>query len=495
MKKQSNQPQSGAGEKDPIYFYLLSEMETMQGNRTQAIERLDQAIALDQNNPYLLSKRASQHASLGDLKKAEEDLHQALEKDPNNLSSLLLLGRIEQAQDKDSMATVTFEKALQVNPSSEEAHSLLIEIDVANKNYKAALKLIRSWKKQDPENLLPLLYEATLYENFLASPTKAIQILKQVLGADPENTRALEALEGIKLKLAVADYDHHRYDQAIQKFQELLKLRPDNDRLNYYLGVIQENLKKDTEAREQFEKIPPVSGFYKEARLHLAFMKVREGKKSEAIQLLTDFIQQHPETPSFYEYQAEIYRDQGETIKALEILKQGLSQSKTPEAKESLQYALGMTYEKLGQSDKGLSAMQEVLKLNPQNAYAMNYIGYTYADQKIHLDQAIELLQKAILLKPKDGYILDSLGWAYFQKGDLEMAAQHLAKAYQLTPREPTIAEHLGDLYLKKQEPRKAQHYFAEALKDREKQALDKKENNQKEILELKEKLSSIPAP
>ncbi len=64
--------------------------------------------------------------------------------------------------------------------------------------------------------------------------------------------------------------------------------------------------------------------------------------------------------------------------------------------------------------------MKEVIKIDPEHAGALNYLGYTYAEMGIHLDQAMDLITRALRIQPEDGYITDSLGWVYFQKQNYE---------------------------------------------------------------------------
>jgi tetratricopeptide (TPR) repeat protein len=108
--------------------------------------------------------------------------------------------------------------------------------------------------------------------------------------------------------------------------------------------------------------------------------------------------------------------------------------------------------------------MRQVLKIDPDNVDALNYIGYTYAEQGVRLDEALFLIQKALKLKPNSGYIIDSLGWVYFQKGQYEKAVATLLKAATLTGKDPTIQEHLGDAYHKLKEYKKALQYYKKAL-------------------------------
>jgi tetratricopeptide (TPR) repeat protein len=130
--------------------------------------------------------------------------------------------------------------------------------------------------------------------------------------------------------------------------------------------------------------------------------------------------------------------------------------------------------------------MKEVLRLNPNHADALNYLGYSYSERGIHLDEALKLIEKAMTLKPNMGYITDSLGWVYYKLGDYERAVTELEKANQLTPDDSTISEHLADGYLKLNRIEKATEFYEKALKLEPKP--DQKERLEKKIKELKEK-------
>ncbi len=130
--------------------------------------------------------------------------------------------------------------------------------------------------------------------------------------------------------------------------------------------------------------------------------------------------------------------------------------------------------------------MEKVLELQPNHAEALNYLGYTWADNNVNLEKALEYIQKSIALKPGNGYIRDSLGWVYFRLGQLDMAVQEILEALKLEPNDPHIYEHLGEIYHaqgKESEALKAYQKAEELFVDQ-----SKKLRMQEKINELQEK-------
>ena len=114
---------------------------------------------------------------------------------------------------------------------------------------------------------------------------------------------------------------------------------------------------------------------------------------------------------------------------------------------------------------------RQVIALNGEHANALNYLGYTYADLGIHLDEAEMLVRRALKLRPDDGYITDSLGWVYYKQGNYAEALNWLLKAAELAPDDPTILEHVGDAYLKLGNPSQALVHYEKSLSLREDQS------------------------
>ncbi|MFC1829933.1 tetratricopeptide repeat protein, partial [Thermodesulfobacteriota bacterium] len=147
-----------------------------------------------------------------------------------------------------------------------------------------------------------------------------------------------------------------------------------------------------------------------------------------------------------------------------------------------LHFRLGVVYDKWGRKEDSIEAMKTVIRLDPKNSNALNYLGYTYADMGQNLDEAEQLIKEALKYKPDDGYITDSLGWVYFKKGDFKKALMILEQAVILVPDDPIILEHLGDAYLQNNDRENA-------LKSYEQSLLNKKTDTaevERKIRELK---------
>ena len=109
---------------------------------------------------------------------------------------------------------------------------------------------------------------------------------------------------------------------------------------------------------------------------------------------------------------------------------------------------------------------KRVLELKPNDAPALNYLGYTYADKGIKLDEAEKMIEKALEIEPESGYYWDSLGWVHYRMGDLEKAKEELLKALGFLSTEGIIYDHIGDVYRDLGEIEKAREMWQKALEN-----------------------------
>ena len=112
-------------------------------------------------------------------------------------------------------------------------------------------------------------------------------------------------------------------------------------------------------------------------------------------------------------------------------------------------YFRGICYERSKQWPKAEADLKKALELFPDQPHVLNYLGYSWVDQGINLDEGMRMITRAVEQRADDGYIVDSLGWAYYRLGNYEEAVKHLERAVELKPEDPTINDHLGDAYWK----------------------------------------------
>ena len=127
---------------------------------------------------------------------------------------------------------------------------------------------------------------------------------------------------------------------------------------------------------------------------------------------------------------------------------------------------MGVVYDKWGKKEDSIATMKQVIRFEPDNANALNYLGYTYADMGINLDEAEQLIRKALEHKPGDGYITDSLAWVYYKREQYEKALPLLKQAASLVPDDPIVKEHLGDVYSKLGMTEKALQSYRQSIEN-----------------------------
>ena len=110
-------------------------------------------------------------------------------------------------------------------------------------------------------------------------------------------------------------------------------------------------------------------------------------------------------------------------------------------------YFRGVVFERAKQWDKAELDFKKALDLYPEQPLVLNYLGYSWVEKGLHLDDAFKMLRRAVELQPEDGYIVDSLAWAHYKLGHYDEAAKLLERAIELKPGDPVINDHLGDAY------------------------------------------------
>ncbi|MBD1164482.1 tetratricopeptide repeat protein [Pelagibacterales bacterium SAG-MED13] len=135
------------------------------------------------------------------------------------------------------------------------------------------------------------------------------------------------------------------------------------------------------------------------------------------------------------------------------------------ETKSDLLYRRGGSYERIGNYELADKDLLYSLEINPNDAYVLNYLAYSWLERNYKINTAIEMLEKAYSYKSNDPYIIDSIGWAYYLIDDYEKAEKYLRRAVQLMPNDTIVNDHYGDILWKLGRQIQARYFWGSALK------------------------------
>ena len=457
--------------------YLLLAQVGLDGNHPAEAEVAVQALWKRTQDPSGFKRLGLAFAERGSLTRAVRLLTRATTLDPDDGEAFAGLGQVEEVLGRNAQAEAAFAAALERDP--EDKPSLLAAGRVALR--LGALDQARGF-----------------FDRLLA------------LG-DPD----------APLKVAFSYLAANRISDAAKVLDQAQAAGGTRARVPFYAGLLHERAGELDAAARAFAQVPHGSALFHEALLRRMRCLVKSGKAQEALAIADGAAKEGADAPDLLAARAEALFSLGRTDEAERSLEEAiartgesalytalarlLDQEDSPKravqllAKvaqkrprdAALQFALGSAYDRAGDRAEAIAAMKRVLRLDGDNAAAMNFLGYLYAERKENLGEAERLLRRALKLRPDDGAFLDSLGWIYFQEGELARALSALRKAARLSPDEPTIREHLGDAYRSADRRREAAEEYRRALDALEKAGGSGEARAQQESIARKLKLLS----
>ena len=279
-----------------------------------------------------------------------------------------------------------------------------------------------------------------------------------------EHDEERRELAGALARVAVPLLGAHRSGEAQLALEAALRLYPDHPELSFYraLALMQRGrprdaavafdaLEKRLRARRGEQATPPLIGIDAQAWLLdvgvlAAVARGRAGDTHEALKRLRAMFAERPQEAVALAL-VEAFERAGRTVEAEPVL---AGAARGAPGDEGLLYALATAQDRIGDRQRALSTMRRVLAVQPAHAGALNYIGYTLAEQGSpeSLREAEALLSRAIDLRPDDGAIADSYGFCLLRLGRPTEALKELRRADHLSPGDPVILAHLGDALL-----------------------------------------------
>ncbi|GGF89028.1 hypothetical protein GCM10007301_56180 [Azorhizobium oxalatiphilum] len=239
-------------------------------------------------------------------------------------------------------------------------------------------------------------------------------------------------------------------DLALVYLQLSLWLEPDHPLAGLTLADLYEQMKQPEKAISVYEKVPAASPLKRNAEVQMAINLDQVGKFDDARKHLVALVEKDAKDTDALVALGGLYRGHKLYAECAQTYGKVIDQLKDPARKDwTLFYFRGICNERNKNWSAAESDLKTALKLYPDQPHVLNYLGYSWVDQKLNLDQAMDMIRKAVSLRPDDGYIVDSLGWAYYRLGRYDEAVSELERAVELKPQDPVINDHLGDAYWK----------------------------------------------
>jgi len=345
------------------------------------------------------------------------------------------------------------ETALELRPGWDRA--ALLKADILSRNTPdLAVRYLRDFLARQPgsrpvaASLAQMLIEQKRYE-------EARAVFQKLLEADPSARDLQFAVAGISVQMK----DYATAERIFKELQAADYGEPGAVLL--YLAQIAEETKHYDEAIARYREVTTGDRAWA-AKLRIAAVMGKKGQIDEARRYLnalpTDGDEQKTEV---VQAEAQLLREAGDYKGASTVLGKALADS--PDSTDLL-YDAAMIAEKLDRIDEAEARLKRVIELKPNNAQALNALGYTLVDRTPRAAEGLKFIEQAHALAPDDPFILDSMGWAYYRIGNIDDSEKYLRQAMAQRP-DAEIAAHLGEVLWAKGERAGATDIWQSQLK------------------------------
>lgn len=448
----------------------MSETSAYAGDPARSLEFAERALQLDPEAPRALWLKGTALLNMNRAPEALEPLEAAAARDSERVEYLRTLGRAGEALDRIDVAVRSYRRVVWLEPDDAEAWFQLAAGEARLGHFGAADTALAEAAEINP--LRPGVYflQGWVQEN-LGHPQRAMDLYREHLKTHPNDQvtrrRAINLLAREK-----------RFDEAWREARVMARALPDDREsaqieadLAYASGRPADGAQVLKRLRTRWPDDPEVVSMSvgvlarhdrtREAvaeaeawaakrpddfRAHLIAARARTlskepeaalGHLNQAIALAPDSLAPRAMLARFYEQQKRLR----------EAEKVWMDMATRFPGRAAIAFDLASCREKLGDLAGAEAAVRDVLRREPDNPTALNFLGYLWADHAQNLEQAVEMIARALAQAPDNGAYVDSLGWAYYRLGRLAEARVQLERAARLTGGDPVVLEHLGDVY------------------------------------------------
>jgi tetratricopeptide (TPR) repeat protein len=386
--------------------------------------------------------------------KAIEAYREAVKQDSENLEARRGLAQNLLNDNQSDAALEQFKAIVDADPHDAPSYMRMAEIYRRTGNFDKALESLNKAQSEVQDSLevpynIAVIYQAQGKYDEAAQALQAL--LKKTEKADGKYTAGEKNNRAVFLERLGSVYrDENKPTQAVEVFRQMVSLGDDSANRGYQQIIDTYRDSRDWKAatataQEAVNKLPNDRGL----KMVLASQLADSGQADAAIEQTKALLKGGPEDREVYIGLAQIYSRLKRWPEAEQAINKAQELSTKPDEKEYVNFILASMYERQKKYDLAEDTFKKVIANDPNNAVALNYLGYMLADRGLRLEEALGYIKKAVQLDPQNGAYLDSLGWAYYKMGNYDLAEENLRKAVDKVNNDPTVLDHLGDLFQK----------------------------------------------
>lgn len=430
----------------------LTQLLLDEGKTQEAVSTL-QGILQRAPTASLWDMLGSADTQIHDLPNAEQAYRRATELQPGEIGHRRGLAQTLLAEEKYPEAIEEFQRLVQMDADDPDNYLRLAEIYKQMQQLDKAEQNVLLAKQRAPGNLEVIYYESSIYEaegrfdDSIRVLSDAVAGVKSQSEFTPSRRRTLAILYQ---QLGQLYRETSNYTAAVNTFEEMLRLGPEEDRraramiIDTYRDArdIPKALDASRKALDAYPKDRAI-------RVTQALLFGENAQTDQAASLLRAMLDG---SAADFEIQldlAQVYEQGKRWPEAEQAAHAAEKIVPGPSEKETAAFLLGAIFERQKKFDQAEEQFRQVLADNPRNPATLNYYGYMLADRGVRLPEATDLIKRALVEDPNNAAYQDSLGWAYYKQDMLPEAEELLRKAVSRESHDPTILSHLGDVYAK----------------------------------------------
>jgi tetratricopeptide (TPR) repeat protein len=396
-------------------------------------------------------------AAYQQLKQAKQAIaayRRAVEMEPGDLRTLDALAQALLDDNQLDEALKQFTELAKADPEDAGALVHIGEIQRRQGRYEDALATIRKARKIKPEDLEAGYNEGLLldvlgrFDEAAAVCEKMVDLTSHANGADTAEEKHNHAI--FLERLGAVYHEQNKTDAAIATYQKLIDMGGETAVRGYQFQVdTWRDARQFDMAIEVSRKAVEANPKDRDLKLMLAGELADVSKTDEGLAMAKGLLANTDEDRQVWLTLGQMYVRAHRWNEAGDAFDKAGELTKKDEDRIYLLYLRGELAERQKHYKPATKFFRKALKLAPDSAMTLNYLGYMMADRGTKLPEALEMIRKAVEQEPMNGAYLDSLGWVYFKMGDYELAEQNLRQAVERDQTDPTVHDHMGELYAK----------------------------------------------